>query len=171
MSPRASGGIGRRGIRRRRDEASLRKPSTTDRAKIADRIRLYTDGASRGNPGPAAIGVVVCDADDRVLRRHREVLGDATNNQAEYRAILRALKLAVEYTTGEVELTCDSELAVRQLTGKYRVRHAHLADLVRAVREAEASFTRVSYRHAPRMTGHLALADRLANEALDRRDS
>jgi len=132
-------------------------------------VRVYTDGASRGNPGPAAIGVVVCDADDRVLRRHREFLGKATNNEAEYRAILRGLKLAVEFTTGTVELTCDSELAVRQLTGRYRVRQANLAELLLEVRAAERGFARVVYRHAPRMTGHLALADGLANEALDRR--
>lgn len=134
-------------------------------------VRVYTDGASRGNPGPAAIGVVVCDASDRILRRHKEFLGDATNNEAEYRAILRALKLAAAYTEGEVELTSDSELAVRQLTGAYKVRRRNLEALVVAVREAERNFTKVVYRHAPRMTGRLALADRLANEALDRRSS
>jgi len=136
-----------------------------------DAVHVYTDGASRGNPGPAAIGVVVCDAEDRILRRHREFLGEATNNEAEYRAILRGLKLAMAHTKGEVELTCDSELAVRQLTGAYRVRKADLMELVHAVREAERNFERVVYRHAPRMTGRLALADRLANEALDRRAS
>jgi len=136
-----------------------------------DSVRVYTDGASRGNPGPAAVGVVVCDAGDRILRRHREFLGEATNNEAEYRAILRGLKLAARHTKGEVELTCDSQLAVRQLTGAYRVRSRDLQELVFAVREAERSFTRVVYRHAPRMTGRLALADRLANEVLDRRGS
>ena len=134
-------------------------------------VRVYTDGASRGNPGPAAIGVVVCDADDRILRRHREFLGEATNNEAEYRAILRGLKLAASFTEGEVELKCDSQLAVRQLAGAYRIRERRLSELVDAIREVEGSFARVTYRHAPRMTGRLALADRLANEALDRRSS
>jgi ribonuclease HI len=115
--------------------------------------------------------VVVCDAEDRVLRRHKEYLGEATNNEAEYRAILRALRLATAYTEGEVELTSDSELAVRQLTGRYKVRQRNLQELLVSVREAERNFTRVVYRHAPRMTGRLALADRLANEALDRRSS
>ena len=136
-----------------------------------DTVRVYADGASRGNPGPAAIGVVVCDAGNRILRRHREFLGEATNNEAEYRAILRGLKLAAAHTQGEVELTSDSELAVRQLTGAYKVRQRNLAVLLDAVREAERNFTRVVYRHAPRMTGRLALADRLANEGLDRRAS
>ena len=144
---------------------------TADKGVALNAVHVYTDGASRGNPGPAGIGVVVCDADDRILRRHREFLGEATNNEAEYRAILRGLRLAAAHTQGDVELTCDSELAVRQLTGAYRVRGANLRELVNAVREAERSFTRVVYRHAPRMTGRLALADRLANEALDRRGS
>ena len=134
-------------------------------------VHVYTDGASRGNPGPAGIGVVVCDKDDRILRRHREFLGEATNNEAEYRAILRGLKLAAAFTEGEVKLTCDSQLAVRQLAGAYRIRERRLSELVDAIREAEGGFARVTYRHAPRMTGRLALADRLANEALDRRGS
>jgi ribonuclease HI len=113
----------------------------------------------------------VCDADDRILRSHREFLGEATNNEAEYRAILRGLRLAATYTEVEVELTTDSELAVRQLTGRYRIRGENLKELAAAVREAEGGFARVVFRHAPRMTGRLALADRLANEALDRRAS
>lgn len=132
-----------------------------------DSVRVYTDGASRGNPGPAGIGVVVCDANDRVVRLHREFIGEATNNEAEYRAILRGLKLAANHTTGEVELTSDSELAVRQLTGKYRVRQPNIGELVLAVRAAEERFVTVRYRHAPRMTGRLALADQMANEAID----
>ena len=133
-----------------------------------DSVRVYTDGASRGNPGPAGIGIVVCGPDDRVVRRHREFLGKATNNEAEYRAILRGLSLAAMYTRGEVEVTTDSELAVRQLTNRYRVRNPNLKVLLEKVRESERSFARVIYRHAARMTGHLALADRLANEAIDR---
>jgi ribonuclease HI len=144
---------------------------TADKGVALNAVHVYTDGASRGNPGPAGIGVVVCDKDDRILRRHREFLGEATNNEAEYRAILRGLKLAAAFTEGEVELTCDSQLAVRQLAGTYRIRERRLSELVDAIREAGGGFARVTYRHAPRMTGRLALADRLANEALDRRGS
>jgi ribonuclease HI len=130
---------------------------------------VYTDGASRGNPGPAAIGVVVCDDADAVLREQHEVLGEATNNEAEYRAVLRGLELAAAHTSGQVVLTTDSELVVRQLNGRDRVRNERLRDLIGPVREAERAFAKVVYRHAPRMTGHLARADALANEALDGR--
>lgn len=132
-----------------------------------DMIRAYTDGGSRGNPGPSGIGVVLCDRDDRVLSTHKEYLGAATNNEAEYTAVLRALELAAGLTRGEVVLTSDSELVVRQLRGAYAVREARLAALVARVREREAPFRRVRYVHRPRLTGHLALADRLVNEALD----
>ena len=131
-------------------------------------VRVYTDGASRGNPGPAAIGVVVCDEEDRILREHREYLGEATNNEAEYRAILRGLSLAASHTDDRIVVTSDSEVVVRQLTGTYRIREERLAGLADEIRKREGAFRSVEYRHAPRMTGRLARADALANEALDR---
>lgn len=133
-----------------------------------DLVHVYTDGASRGNPGPAAIGVVVCDGEDRIVREHREYLGIATNNEAEYRAVLRGLTLAAGVSKGRVLLTSDSELVVNQLSGKYRVQDERLARLAEAVRDQARAFASVEYRHRPRMTGRLARADALANEALDR---
>ncbi len=132
-----------------------------------DLVRAYVDGGARGNPGPAAIGVVICDPMDAILLTHREFLGDATNNEAEYRAVARALELAAHRTRGQVVLTSDSELVVRQLRGAYRVRDERMAALANEVRECARAFRRIRYEHRPRMTGHLALADRLVNQALD----
>jgi len=130
-------------------------------------VKVYTDGASRGNPGPAAIGVVVCDADETVLREHKEHIGQATNNEAEYRAIIAGLDLASNFTRKEIVCTTDSELVVRHLAGSYRLKSDRMRALFSRVREEEGSFERVSFRHRPRLTGHLRRADELANEALD----
>ncbi len=131
-------------------------------------VAVYTDGGARGNPGPAAIGVVLCDADDRVLREHREYIGEATNNEAEYRALIRGLKLAARHTRGEVRCVSDSQLLVRQMVGEYRVRDEGLRELHDIARAEAAAFERVSFEHRPRLTGRLARADELVNEALDR---
>jgi len=131
-------------------------------------VRVYADGASRGNPGPAGIGVVLCDAEDRILREHREYVGIATNNEAEYRAVLRGLGLAASFAPARVVVTSDSELVVNQLNGRYQIREERLAQLAEAVREQARTFPSVEYQHRPRMTGRLARTDALANEALDR---
>lgn len=130
-------------------------------------IKVYTDGAARGNPGPAAIGVVVCDEEDNVLREQKQHIGEATNNEAEYRAIIAGLDLAAGFPRTEVVCTTDSELVVRQLTGVYRLKNARMLALFFEVKEKERMFERVSYRHRLRLTGHLKRADGLANEALD----
>lgn len=128
---------------------------------------MYTDGGARGNPGPAAIGVVVCDASDHVLREHRECFGVGTNNEAEYRALIKGLDLAAERTRGAIACVLDSELVVRQMRGTYRVREPRLEELHRRARISAARFASVAYEHKPRLTGHLARADALVNEALD----
>lgn len=130
-------------------------------------IRVYVDGGSRGNPGPAAIGVVVADASDAILEEHRAVIGVATNNVAEYRAVARGLELAARHAGRRVQAFSDSELVVRHLTGVYRVRDEQLAPLYADVRAKERGFDRVTYTHRPRLTGHLRRADELVNLALD----
>ena len=92
-------------------------------------LHVYTDGGSRGNPGPAAIGVVVCSAEDVLLVEHKEFLGEATNNIAEYTAMIRALEIAKDFTTGLVICVSDSELMVKQLNGEYKVKAEHLKPL------------------------------------------
>ncbi len=132
-------------------------------------IRLYTDGGARGNPGPAAIGVVVCDADDRVLQEHQEFLGVATNNQAEYTAVIQGLEIARRYGHEEIRVITDSELLVRQIEGRYEVRNGEIRRLHASLRDGLRAFSRVEFEHRPRRTGRLARADDLVNEELDSR--
>jgi ribonuclease HI len=129
------------------------------------KARLFTDGGARGNPGPAAYGYVLEAEDGTVLFAHGERIGVATNNVAEYRALVAGLEKAVELSVPEVEVVSDSELLVKQMTGEYRVKNAALRDLsVQAARLAREIGT-VSYTAVRRE--HNELADRLVNEALD----
>jgi ribonuclease HI len=128
-------------------------------------LTIYTDGGARGNPGPAAVGVVVRDHTNTVLRRHKRYIGHATNNVAEYTAVLDALAIAHELDASIVHFYCDSELIVKQLRGEYRVKDATLKGLYAMVSDAAASFSRVVYTHIPRDKNKDA--DALVNAALD----
>jgi ribonuclease HI len=128
-------------------------------------IILHTDGAARGNPGPAAIGVVISDQSGKEIHAFGEPIGHATNNEAEYRALLRGLERAAVY--GEnVEIRTDSELLARQLQGAYRVRAANLQPLYVQVQRALKRFAHVTIRIIPRELNRRA--DALANAALNR---
>ncbi|GBE55216.1 MAG TPA: ribonuclease HI family protein [Euryarchaeota archaeon] len=130
------------------------------------KIISYSDGASRGNPGKAAIGVVLVGENKKILREHSQAIGIATNNQAEYRAIIKALELAQDYA-GEVDCFLDSELIVKQLNGEYKTKNLKLRELKRVVRHKEEAFTRVTYKHVSRTDPFIQRADELANLALD----
>jgi ribonuclease HI len=127
---------------------------------------LHVDGGARGNPGPAAIGVVVSDPDGALVTTLSDTIGEATNNVAEYQALLRGLELAVEHGAREVEVVNDSELVARQLTGSYKVKHPAMQELHRQALAALGRFERWSIRSVPRAQN--AEADALVNEALDR---
>ena len=129
--------------------------------------RVFSDGGARGNPGPAAVGVLICGAKGEVLKEHRETIGETTNNVAEYRAVIRGLELAQEAGLQEVEYFLDSELVARQLSGEYRVKSLHLKDLFLQVKDREKSFRKVVYRHVPREHEKIRWVDRLVNEALN----
>jgi len=129
------------------------------------KVIVRPDGASRGNPGPAAIGVVVEDQEGRVLREIAGTIGRATNNVAEYRAILTGLKAALELGADAVELRTDSELVGRQLQGTYRVHSPVLRRLHDQAKRILGAFREVEIRTVPREEN--ARADRLANQALD----
>ena len=131
------------------------------------RGRVFSDGGARGNPGPAAIGVLVCDMQGQILKEHQETIGEATNNIAEYRAVLKGLELAKEAGLEEIEYFVDSELVARQLTGVYRIKSPHLKDLVIQAKERERSFHKVSYKQVPRTHEKIKWVDRLVNQALD----
>ncbi|HEX5929941.1 MAG TPA: ribonuclease HI family protein [Solirubrobacterales bacterium] len=129
------------------------------------RLTVNVDGGARGNPGPAAIGVVVRGAGGEVLEELGERIGEATNNVAEYRALLRGIELAAAHGAGEVELIGDSELVVRQIEGRYKVKDASLKELHAAAKRALSGFQSWSIRHVRRAEN--ADADRLVNQALD----
>lgn len=131
----------------------------------AESVVIHTDGASRGNPGPASIGVVIAAQDGRILVELGEALRPTTNNVAEYTAVVRALERAAELGARRVRMMMDSQLVVRQLNGSYRVKHADMIPLYRRVLELIQKFDSVSFEHVPREQN--AEADRLANQALD----
>ena len=123
------------------------------------------DGGARGNPGPAAIAAVVATPEGEVLEEIGETIGPATNNVAEYRALLLGIERAQALGASELDLVGDSELIVRQVKGEYKVKDPTLRELHAQVRAALGGFDRWSIRHVRRE--HNAEADRLVNEALD----
>jgi ribonuclease HI len=129
-------------------------------------VRVNVDGGSRGNPGPAAIAAVVQDGNGEVLEERSEAIGTATNNVAEYRALLLGIERAAAIGARRLELIGDSELIVRQVNGEYKVKDDALRELHRQVRKALEGFDQWSIRHVRRDDN--AEADRLVNEELDR---
>ena len=134
------------------------------------KIIVYTDGASRGNPGPSAIGVAICDAKGRALKEYSKAIGKATNNEAEYQAVIFALK-KVRALYGknkirnyEIEIKSDSELLVSQLSGNYKIKKPHIQKLFIEVWNLMIDFGKVNFKSIPREQNKLA--DDLANQAL-----
>jgi ribonuclease HI len=130
------------------------------------KAKLSTDGGARGNPGPAAFAYVLEAEDGTVLAEHGEAIGVATNNVAEYRALVAGLASAVELGVDELEVVSDSELLVRQMRGEYRVKNTALRELSLEAARLARRLGRVTYTAVRREQNQLA--DRLVNEALDR---
>ena len=128
------------------------------------KVVIHSDGASRNNPGPAAIGATIKDEQGRLLATISRSIGRATNNQAEYRAVIAALEKAIKLGARQIELNLDSELIVRQVTGRYRVKNEALKPLFGRVKKLLGSLEGFSIRHVPRQQNQEA--DRLANSAL-----
>ena len=129
------------------------------------KAKLSTDGGARGNPGPAAYGYVLEADDGTVLDARGETIGVATNNVAEYRALIAGLEKAVELGIDELEVVSDSELLVKQMQGEYRVKNEALRELNEEANFLERKLGRVRYKAVRRE--HNELADKLVNEALD----
>jgi len=134
---------------------------------------LYTDGGARGNPGPAATGALIYDAEGQELGRFSTYLGVATNNQAEYQALILGLGrlhklINDEHRSGDTAVTVlmDSELIVKQMKGEYKVKNKGLKPLFTKTEELASKFGRVNFRHIPREQN--AAADELVNQTLDR---
>lgn len=129
-------------------------------------VRCYTDGASRGNPGPSAYAFVIY-SDGELLHEESAFIGTATNNIAEYHAVIHGLQWLSGITSGPVELFSDSELVIKQLTGIYSVKKLHLRRLYREIKLLEPSFLSVTYTVVPRAHQRIRRADELCNNTLD----
>jgi ribonuclease HI len=130
-----------------------------------NKATIYTDGAARGNPGPAAIGVVIKDETGKVVATIAQCLGTTTNNQAEYRAIIAGLEKAISLGAHQVIIKSDSELVVKQLNGLYRVKHVALRPLYLEVLRLTGALEGFNISYIPRTQN--TAADALANQALD----
>lgn len=127
--------------------------------------KLYTDGGARGNPGPAAGGVVLYNEQGEVFHKASKYFGIGTNNQAEYKALLLGLNLAKDEGVQEISVYLDSELVVKQLVGLYKVKDTHLALLYAEIKLLESYFKVITYTHVPRTQNKEA--DLLVNKELD----
>jgi ribonuclease HI len=136
-------------------------------AEQAKRPRLYTDGAARGNPGPAGAGAVIVNPDGHIVAKVGKFLGDSTNNVAEYWGLILGLKRARAMGIKEIEVLSDSELMVRQLQGEYAVKADHLKPLHDEAKQLLAGFGWSAVRHIPREEN--AQADAMSNRAIDER--
>ncbi len=132
---------------------------------------IYTDGGSRGNPGPSASGVVFCNEKGEILKEYSQCLGLATNNQAEYRAVIFALKKFKALfgksaaQSSEIELRADSELLIKQLKGEYKIMDEKIQPLFLEIWNLKIDFKKVEFKYIPREQNKEA--DRIVNEALD----
>jgi ribonuclease HI len=128
-------------------------------------LRVFTDGAARGNPGPAGLGVVIEDEHGMRLRGLHRWLGVATNNEAEYQALIEGLKAVAEWKPDRLEVYLDSKLVVEQVNGRWKVKEARLQALQTKAKELLAGFPEVEIRHVERERNKAA--DALANQAID----
>jgi len=135
------------------------------------KIIIYTDGGSRGNPGPSAIGIVFCNEKGEIIKKYSEVLGESTNNEAEYQAVIFALKkfkaLFVNKLAknSEIEVRADSELLIKQMQGLYKILEPKIQSLFLTAWNLKLDFKKVKFKIIPREKNKTA--DRLVNEALD----
>lgn len=129
------------------------------------KYKLFTDGGARGNPGPAAAGVVLKDDGGKVVKEMGMYLGICTNNEAEYRALILGLKMALKQEVSELECFLDSELVVKQLNGKYKVKNPNLKVFFDSVKKLEFEFSDVTYKHVFRTNNKEA--DSVVNQVLD----
>ena len=128
------------------------------------RVVIFTDGVAEPNPGPAAIGAAIKDEQGKLIASISQPIGRATNNQAEYRAIIAALVEAIRLGTDQVDIRSDSELVVKQINGRYRVKNAALKSLYQQVKQLQSQLKGFTITHIPRQQNREA--DRLAGKAL-----
>jgi len=133
---------------------------------IMSNYKLFTDGGARGNPGPAGIGGVLYNFQDQKIVDFSVYLGEATNNQAEYKALLKGLELALEHKVKNLDCYLDSELVVKQLKREYKVKNKDLASLFVKAWNLSLKFKKITFNHITRDKN--TVADALANQAMDK---
>lgn len=153
-------------------ESSTKDTSSENKSKKVPCIEMYTDGGSRGNPGPSAIGVILIDGDKEAgdikhLEESGALIGRKTNSQAEYSALIQGLQLCMKYNPDMVFVTSDSEFMIKQMTGEYKVRSGSIRSQYLIARNLSAKFKQVNYQHVNRDHPIIARCDALVNEALD----
>ncbi len=126
---------------------------------------IFTDGGARGNPGPAATGIIVRNTNNEIIMEDGEFLGVATNNDAEYSALVRAITTLKEKGATEIDCYLDSELVVKQLKGQYKVKNDRMLSAYNKIKELEKSFAKITYTHIPRSKN--TEADAIVNRILD----
>jgi len=131
------------------------------------KVLVYTDGGSRGNPGPSAYGVVLANEDGKVLKQTARFLGEGTNNEAEYRGLIAGLSLALEIGADEVEVVMDSQLVVHHVDGSYRLKAEHLRPLLEEARTLMKRFRSAKVVFRGRENPMTSRADELVNQELD----
>ncbi|PIR93201.1 ribonuclease H [Candidatus Falkowbacteria bacterium CG10_big_fil_rev_8_21_14_0_10_43_10] len=131
------------------------------------KLIIHTDGGARNNPGPAGIGAIIYDEQKNIVKEISEYIGEATNNQAEYRACLRAMEEAKKLGAQELEFYLDSELVVEQLNRRYKVKNKELAPLFMKIYNMSQEFKKVAFKHVRREFNKEA--DALVNKAIDNR--
>ena len=131
------------------------------------KIKIYTDGASRGNPGPSAFAFIFVDEFGRILKEYSEYAGIGTNNETEYKALISALRAAKQFSN-EVECFSDSMLIVNQMRGIWRIKHPNMKPLWREAAALKDTFQSISFSHVPRTNTYIQKVDELANQALDK---
>jgi len=135
---------------------------------MTSKLNIYSDGGSRGNPGPSAIAFIVLGEDGKILKKYSGYVGIRTNNQAEYEALLSALEFASEQAAEEVSCYMDSELVVKQLNGEYKVKDPKLRTLWLKVQGLKQNFKKTSFINVSRTDPYVQEVDRLVNQTLDR---
>jgi ribonuclease HI len=134
---------------------------------MLERLALYSDGGARGNPGPAAIAFVAVTESGKIIKADSRFIGNATNNQAEYNALIAALEFAKAFKTQEVTCHLDSELVGKQLKGEYTVKNPELKKLWLKARELVGCFKKTCFINVPRSNQYISKADELVNKTLD----
>ena len=133
------------------------------------RMKFYSDGGARGNPGPAAFAVIICKEDGFILYEYAKLIGIATNNEAEYKGLISAIGTAIDYKAEEAEFILDSELVVKQMLGEYKVKSENLRRLNEDAKSLAKAIGKTSFRHVRRSDPFITRADEILNLELDKR--